>query len=45
MGFFTLSEAYIVSFICSNNDKTLVTLAVLMTFGITSALTVYAMTT
>lgn len=45
LSIFTLSEAYVVSFICGSTTPTLVIMAAAMTCSITIALTIYACTT
>ena len=45
LGIFTLSESYIVSFICGLTNPEVVLVAAIMTLGITCSLTYYALTT
>lgn len=45
LGIFTLSESYLVSVTCSLYDPKIVSMAALLTLGITFSLTFYAMTT
>ncbi len=42
---FTIAESYVVSFICSRSNPSLVFMAAFMTFSLVIALTLYAMTT
>ena len=45
LSIFTLTESYIVSFICSTYDSNTVLMAAIMTVGMTTAITLYAVTT